>query len=458
MVNYNDTITAQLNAANIDEYTAGVACPGNANRQLVDGIKEWLKKYKKISKSNGLVKRIRTVGTAARQNKKITIGSFVFVIILQIAIIPLICLLVQAVDQSRFTITGMPEFSSAFVEFSGIDDMTQVVGAGNAILSYQEQANMAANGFGIINAGGNGPAYDIGEYLAASKVPDDDAINAALQRPSDQSKLVFAKGSLESGIAEINTATGKKYITSLYTYAERNEEIVVNLFHEQMRVDISGRIGKLIQARLLTESDIRDNMWKKLETFMRNRQDQFSSRTDGRTNSRLTDAMIRNFNWKAMNSVPLIDVMRGIDDADLNTFERGLSGLFQQYTAYVEWNKNAIKQLLVQLPADIDITKYRTSRQNILDNLYTYYLGPIAEYGKTLAINGRDHPITEAMGWKNAMIHYPWGSFATWLTTTASGMKLLTYLGGSNLLGGAVGLTGGGVGLTLLGTAVGAMI
>ncbi|AHA55315.1 putative membrane protein [Emiliania huxleyi virus 156] len=382
---------------------------------------------------------------------------FVFVIILRIAVIPLICLLVQAVDQYRFNITGMPEFSSAFVEFSGIDDITKVVGAGNAILSYNEQAEKAANGFGIINAGENGATYDIGDYLTASNAGSINAINAALQRPSDQSKLVFAKGSLESGIAEINTAAGKKYITSLYAYAERNEGIVVNLFHEQMRIDISGRIGNIIKTRSLTE-DTSEEMWGRLETFMRNRQDQFSSRTDGRTNSRLTDAMIRNFNWQAMNSVPLIDVIRGIDDADINLFERGLSGLFQQYTAYVEWNKNAIKQLLVQLPEDIDITKYRTSRQNILEYLYTYYIGPIIEIGKTWMINGRDHPITELIGWKNAIIHYPWGSFVTWLTTTASGMKLLTHLGKSNLLGGVVGLTGGGVGLTILGSAIGAVI
>ncbi len=458
ILNYQDTVTDRLRAAVINELTAAAACNGDANQRLVDSIKAWVGKYKKVSKSNPFVKNIRKVGTSVRKTTIAPIGISVFTIIVAIAIIPVITMLLQVVDQYRFNITGMPEFSSAFNEFSGVDDMTNVAGAGHAILAYQDQANMAANGFGIINAGGNDKTYDIGDYYTNSK-SGNDMINAALQRPSDQSKLVFAKGSIESGIVEINKGLGKKYVTSLYTYAEKNEEIVVDLFHEQMRVDIAARIGNIIHSngRSLTDGT-REQMWNTLQIFMRNRQDQFSARTGGRETRRVIDAMVRAFDGQAMHSIPFIDVIRGIDTANIELFERGLSRLFQQYTSYIEWNKGAVKRLLVQLPEGIDLTKYKTDRQNLLESLYANYIGPIFEWGKTWAINGRDHPITEYIGWKNAMIHYPWGSFATWLTTTAAGMKFLTYLGGSNLLGGVVGLTGGGAGLAILGTAIGTMI
>ncbi|AHA55786.1 putative membrane protein [Emiliania huxleyi virus 164] len=355
----------------------------------------------------------------------------------------------------------MPEFSSAFTEFEEVSNPDVIGAMTSAILAYRYECNRAANAFSLLKSntpGASIPPHGTGKYGSVLDSTDEPILSSlALERPGDQSKLALAKGALESGIHLIKTNNADdKYVLSLYTYAKQNENLVSDLFHEQMRVDMSMKIGAIVKNAVL-DDDVRNDMINILKQFIKDRSDSFSSTGFLSYQNSWVDEIAHTFDGQAMSNIPLMDIMVAINTGNLNLYKRGLSRLFQQYTSYINWHKNTIRNVLVQLPPDQKFyAMYQTPGQQAVDTLINYYLYPLFEYGKATLIAGRDSPISEYVGWKNAMTHYP---YLTLLASFGSGgtlTKIRDKLPGANLLGGTLKVAtsmamGGGFGASALG-------
>ncbi|AEO97609.1 hypothetical protein EhV173 [Emiliania huxleyi virus 86] len=459
--NDGDSIAEKLRQHNIDSGTARVWCGGDDNENLVTSITDWTVAYSKVISSNSIVKFMRRTGTTIKKTKAPVIAGFVMSIVISIAIIPVVAMLLQCVDQYRFNVTGMPEFSSAFTEFEEVSNPDVIGAMTSAILAYRYECNRAANAFSLLKSntpGASIPPHGTGKYGSVLDSTDEPILSSlALERPGDQSKLALAKGALESGIHLIKTNNADdKYVLSLYTYAKQNENLVSDLFHEQMRVDMSMKIGAIVKNAVL-DDDVRNDMINILKQFIKDRSDSFSSTGFLSYQNSWVDEIAHTFDGQAMSNIPLMDIMVAINTGNLNLYKRGLSRLFQQYTSYINWHKNTIRNVLVQLPPDQKFyAMYQTPGQQAVDTLINYYLYPLFEYGKATLIAGRDSPISEYVGWKNAMTHYP---YLTLLASFGSGgtlTKIRDKLPGANLLGGTLKVAtsmamGGGFGASALG-------
>ncbi|UKZ11192.1 hypothetical protein EhVM1_000177 [Emiliania huxleyi virus M1] len=458
--NDGDSINQKLRQHNIDSGTARAWCGGDENENLVNAITEWTVAYSKIISSNSIVKFMRRRGTAIKKTKAPVIAGFVMSIVISIAIIPVMAMLLQCVDQYRFNVTGMPEFRAAFTEFEEVSNPDAIGAMESAILAYRYESGRAANSFSLLRSnrlGDDIPPYNGDDYgLALEKANRNDLLTIALERPGDQSKLALAKGALESGIHLIKTNNeDDKYVLSLYTYAKQTDKIVSDLFHEQMRVDMSMKISKFVNNAVL-DDDVRNEMIKTLQEFINERSDKFSS--DGFLSyyTSWIDSLVHTFDGQAMSNIPLMDIMVAINTGNLNLYKRGLSRLFQQYTSYVNWHKNTIRNVLVQLPYEPQFyDMYQTSRQKTIDTLFSA-LYPLLESTRAYLITGGDQ-FSELIRMKHAVINYPRMSLLAALGGGGGALaKLRDKLPGSNLLGGLLkvgAMTAGGgiVGTSALG-------
>ena len=424
------------------------------NNDLVVAIVKWIKEYEKINSgtiASVSMRSVRYSRRIARNASKNQIGVVVLFIITLIAIIPTIASLSALLDHKSLQETGIASFSGQLGELFhiNVDDATQAtvqLQAQDAVLSY---ASILNPGAGSTKFGLHGSQLEvIGDHKAEiARMKDANyrtGLAAGLHRPGDHHSLLVARGAIEHGFYKIHQHKQNYYIMSLEHYAKGMIGHVVDMYHEQLRVDVSYKIAKYIGGKMdLQESqscDIHDSMLTSLAEFTAARTDKFS--TMGSVVLSYADAAFERVDIYNNIDIPIHKVMHGINTCNLPLYEQGLSLLFMQYSSYIDRNIETIKNVLISIPegryiTDTIIKEHYGPKQTNMGAISTFLNTKVAPYFSYLfAYNvfGAESEVARYEKFKLSFYNYPVSTIVASLTTGAGTLGTGAFFG-ANMVG-----------------------